>query len=567
MALFADAAGEGRTRGRSEAVTPLTVVPITPPIEATLRILLNSVPYLIGAAVVRQPAGADAVAAEVGRMPWLHDRRLTTLELPDDTLPPNKAVPLDWPLPYQAEWVGAPPRLLISRLVAQGRTVGVLFGTIVGREPLSPQAREALDLSCELIASAVASESFTPPVVSPSPSTPLEPERAPIQLPDLGAVPPETQVDRQVIDDVRRALATVSDARSLGRVLRAAMNAITEASAFSVALFGVTKPEVAYRYKVVGADPQSSQLGRQPVDDGPASYAARLGRRWHTFAREVALRGVGLAERRQVTVLQVPIASGADVFGMVTLQTFRGEGFADRELRLIADVVDASAEPFAEARRVGRFLPEAEAPFSLDRLPSPVIPSPPEPAAAAVLPSAAAAPPSARSAQPSPRAEVVLGALLARCADIGLATTIIVGVDPSAGVLRGELASASAAARELDYALGIASGKFVISLDDRHNAIARACREARIVSAVTVHELVQPLFDWQDALVLERLANGGRSTVLPLIVSGDVVGALVIGPMAEEASVTTIDRARGFVEETANALAELWRSDVGGPTT
>ena len=32
--------------------TPLSVVPMTPPVEATLRILLNSVPYLIGAAVV-----------------------------------------------------------------------------------------------------------------------------------------------------------------------------------------------------------------------------------------------------------------------------------------------------------------------------------------------------------------------------------------------------------------------------------------------------------------------------------------------------------------------------------
>jgi len=31
---------------------PLNVVRMTPPVEATLRILLNSVPYLIGAAVV-----------------------------------------------------------------------------------------------------------------------------------------------------------------------------------------------------------------------------------------------------------------------------------------------------------------------------------------------------------------------------------------------------------------------------------------------------------------------------------------------------------------------------------
>ena len=81
---------------------PLQIFPATPPVEATLRILLNSVPYLIGCAVVRQPAGPDAVAAEVGRNPWLFDRRLTTLQLPDDTLPANRAVALDWPVPYQA---------------------------------------------------------------------------------------------------------------------------------------------------------------------------------------------------------------------------------------------------------------------------------------------------------------------------------------------------------------------------------------------------------------------------------------------------------------------------------
>src|SRR6266852_5371098 len=84
---------------------------------------MNSVPFLMGAAVVRQPPGSDGVVASIGRMPWLHDRRLTTLQLPDDTLPSNRAVALDWPVPYQAEWVGAPPRLLISRLVFQGRSV------------------------------------------------------------------------------------------------------------------------------------------------------------------------------------------------------------------------------------------------------------------------------------------------------------------------------------------------------------------------------------------------------------------------------------------------------------
>ena len=82
--------------------TPLNAAPVTPPVEATLRILLNSVPFLMGVAVVRQPPANDTAIVQVGRMPWLHDRRLTTLNLPDDALPANRALALDWPVPYQA---------------------------------------------------------------------------------------------------------------------------------------------------------------------------------------------------------------------------------------------------------------------------------------------------------------------------------------------------------------------------------------------------------------------------------------------------------------------------------
>src|SRR3989441_11967655 len=151
---------------------PLNVVRMTPPVEATLRILLNSVPYLIGAAAARPPAVGDAVEAEVGRMPWLHDRRLLTLQLPDDSLPANRAILLDWPVPYQAEWVGVPPRLLISRLVARERTVGVLLGTLITREVVTGQAREALDLSCELIAAAVGSDSLATFATTAQPEQP-----------------------------------------------------------------------------------------------------------------------------------------------------------------------------------------------------------------------------------------------------------------------------------------------------------------------------------------------------------------------------------------------------------
>ncbi len=615
----------------------LNVVPISPPVEATLRILLNSVPYLMGAAVVRQPPGNDAVVAEVGRMPWLHDRRLTTLQLPDDALPANRAVALDWPVPYQAEWVGAPPRLVISRLVSHGHTVGVLLGTLITREPLSQQTREALDLSCELIASAVANESlmsFGPPqqqtaqvehqsfFVAPQPASKpeaereptlvaepaLEPEPEPVAprqpepervafrqpdpepaliaepepepelapMPQLTVVPePEPEIAREpepepirttqyeppriarvsrndtvdlVIEEVQKNLEGAGDARSLGRVLRDAMNAITDASAFSVSLFHLALPEVAYRYKVVGPERDSTELGRQTVDDGPTCYASRHDRRWHVFARDLTMRDATEVRRREVIVLQIPMIGAGEVFGVVTLQTFRHEGFSDHELRLVAAVVEVASSRFGQVRLSGRFQPPASN-----------VPAPVEAAAPAVLPTVAAAPPPA----PAPRqrtADDVLGDLLRRCAGAGFDTAFLMGVDPGAGMLRGELVSSSDVARELDYALGISAGRFAVPLDERYNAIARAVREARIVPAPTIHEIAQPLFDWQDSLKLERLAHGGRTVTLPLIVDGQPAGALVLGPMLDDPTFSAIETIRGHVEGAAKELAELWRA-------
>jgi hypothetical protein len=536
---------------------------MTPPVEATLRILLNSVPYLIGAAVVRHPAVGDAVEAEVGRMPWLHDRRLLTLQLPDDSLPANRAILLDWPVPYQAEWVGAPPRLLISRLVTQGRTVGVLLGTLISRDQVSTGAREALDLSCELIAAAVGSDSLA--TVS-APPTPEEPRRL-VVVPDEVVPEPESSLampmpvesepvldpkdeqderDRQVVDEVARALDELTDARSIGRVLRDAVTAIAGIDGFSVALFNSVRREVAYRYKVVGADPDSAEMGRQAVDDGPDCYAARHDRRWHGFVREIGVRGPEGVEARKISVLQYPLLAADEVFGVATLQVFGDSGFSDHATRLVLRVIEVSSDRLAAVRRAARFQPSL---------------SPSESAAAAVLPPAAAAPSSTEvSAPEAPTTDKILNDLVTRCAEIGLPTTFMVGVDPAAGLLRGELISSSSAARELDYALGISVGRFKIDLSDRYNVIARACREGRIVTSPTLDELVHPLRDADGAATLERLVQGGRSTIIPITVSGDVVGALVVGPMADEPSFSTIVKVRDLVNETASRLAEAWRT-------
>jgi len=550
----------------------VSITPVTSPVEATLRILMTGVPFLMGAAVVRQPPGTDGIVASVGRMPWLHDRRLTTLQLPDDTLPSNRAVALDWPVPFQAEWVGAPPRLLISRLVFQGRTVGVLLGTLVTREPISQQTREALDLSGELIASAVAGESAysiaaSPPrQEAPMEQAPLEADpvaEAPVAVPvALGssAAPPSAPTrsseilppiptrgvvaSELVVDEVRKGLADATDARSLGRVLRDAMSVITDASAFSIALFHLTRPEVVYRYKVVGPDRDSAELGRQHVDDGPACYAARHDRRWHVFAREVAIRTDLDARVREVIVLQLPLSAGGEVFGVVTVQTFRPEGFTDQELRLVATVVEASSSHFAQARASGRLQPSGPTAAG-------------DVAPTVMTPQAVPQPPLAPAAR---TAADVLAELLRRCAGAGFTTVFLMGVDPGASSLRGELVSDGESARELDYALGITSGKFMIPLDDRYNAMARSVREARIVPAPTLYEITRPAIDFEKAQSVERLVKGGRSVTLPLIVNGQAAGALVIGPMRDEPSFFAIETVRGYVDDATRELAGLWQA-------
>ncbi|HEY6204463.1 MAG TPA: GAF domain-containing protein [Candidatus Limnocylindria bacterium] len=553
--------------------TPLNAAPVTPPVEATLRILLNSVPFLMGVAVVRQPPANDSAIVQVGRMPWLHDRRLTTLNLPDDALPANRALALDWPVPYQAEWVGAPPRLLIARLVAQGHTVGVLLGTFITREQLAQHTREALDLACELIASAMAGELFAPSVphypveveqssvFTPPPAPPVEPE--PHRDPrltlisetatELSAPEPEApnaepmsrsdSVDL-VVEEVRKSLEDAHDARSVGRILRDVMNVITDASAFSVSLFHIALTEVAYRYKVLGPEADASELGRQAVDDGPGCYAARHDRRWHVFKRDLAIRDGASVRRRDVAVLQVPLVGAGEVFGVMTVQTFRPEGFSDHELRLIAAVAEVASPRFGQVRLSGRFQPPpSNVPSSSEAGPTALVPAAPD-----------------RPQQRS--AETVLADLLRRSAGAGFATAFLMGFDPGAGVLRGELVSDSDVARELDYALGITSGKFTIPIDERYNAIARAMREARIVPAPTIHEIAQPALDWQASLALERLARGGRTITLPIVVESDPAGALVLGPMADDPTFSAIEMVRGYVEDATRELAQLWRAEA-----
>src|SRR5439155_6832579 len=158
------------------------------------------------------------------------------------------------------------------------------------------------------------------------------------------------------------------------------MNEVSEASAFAVALFHADRPEVAYRYKVVGVDAPSAELGKQPLDDSPSCFAVRNAELWHAFDRAVTVAG----ERRRVGVVQVPLMDGTEAMGVVTLQTFREGGFAKGELELIGSIVSATAPGFARARAAGRFQPAAPAAAGATPEPAPVPPAAPELPAAPV---------------------------------------------------------------------------------------------------------------------------------------------------------------------------------------
>jgi hypothetical protein len=179
-------------------------------------------------------------------------------------------------------------------------------------------------------------------------------------------------------------------------------------------------------------------------------------------------------------------------------------------------------------------------------------------ASAAPEPAPAIVPEPERVAGANRTAEEVLRDLLRRCAGAGFSTAFLLGVHSGAGALRGEMVSDGDAGRELDYALGITSGKFAIPLDDRYNAIARAVREGRIVPAPTLYEITRPAIDFEGAQTIEHLVKGGRSVSLPLVVSGTAAGALVLGPMADDPTFFAIEAVREYVADAAKELAALW---------
>ena len=48
---------------------------------------------------------------------------------------------------------------------------------------------------------------------------------------------------------------------------------------------------------------------------------------------------------------------------------------------------------------------------------------------------------------------------------------------------------------------------------------------------------------------------------LPLVVSGQAAGALVLGPMPEDPSFFAIEAVRGYVDDAARELTQIWGAE------
>src|SRR2546430_9471943 len=119
-------------------------------------------------------------------------------------------------------------------------------------------------------------------------------------------------------------------------------------------------------------------MGRQAADDGPDCYAARHDRRWHSFVREIGVRGPEGVQARKISVLQYPLLAADEVFGVATLQVFGDSGFSDHATRLVLRVIEVSSDRLAAVRRAARFRPSLSPSESAG--PPPLPPVPPAPA-------------------------------------------------------------------------------------------------------------------------------------------------------------------------------------------
>ena len=167
----------------------------------------------------------------------------------------------------------------------------------------------------------------------------------------------ERRADRAALPDrngevrasFRAALATATNARDVGRILRDVLSELTHTAAFALALHHTGRDEVAYRYRVAADDDLGTLLRRDALDDAPGSAAAHMDG-WARAHKTVR------AGARIVTVhtAQLAVRVADTTLGVLTLQS-EGDPIADSVLSRVSDLVTISAPRLSDLRDRGSF--------------------------------------------------------------------------------------------------------------------------------------------------------------------------------------------------------------------
>ena len=148
---------------------------------------------------------------------------------------------------------------------------------------------------------------------------------------------------------LRDAVASATNARDLGRILRDVLSELAHTAAFALALHHAGRDEVAYRYRVAADDELGTLLRRDALDDAPESAVAHM----DGWARAHRTVRVG-ARNATVHTAQLALRVADTTIGVLTLQS-EGEAIADNVLSRVTDLAALAAPRLAELRDHGSF--------------------------------------------------------------------------------------------------------------------------------------------------------------------------------------------------------------------
>lgn len=148
---------------------------------------------------------------------------------------------------------------------------------------------------------------------------------------------------------LRDAVASATNARDVGRILRDVLSELAHTAAFALALHHAGRDEVAYRYRVAADDELGTSLRRDALDDAPESAVAHM----DGWARAHRTVRVG-ARNATVHTAQLALRVADTTVGVLTLQS-EGEAIADNVLSRVTDLAALAAPRLAELRDRGSF--------------------------------------------------------------------------------------------------------------------------------------------------------------------------------------------------------------------